>query len=109
MSVKQAGIALIDPTHTCGSNRTASYVITGYLVAALFQNAYFWSGDHAILMGEGRDEIRRRHAKAADMVLTETRAAASTEDAHQMGSITRTGAWMSALPSNVNGMDLGAQ
>ena len=78
MSVKQAGIALIDPTHTCGSNRTASYVITGYLVAALFQNAYFWSGDHALLMGEGRDEIRRRHAEDAETALGESEAATST-------------------------------
>ena len=35
LPVKQAGIALPDPTWTAGANWTASCVITGHLVAAL--------------------------------------------------------------------------
>ena len=51
MSVNQDGIALPDPTKIAGPNWTASYVITGHLVAALYWTADFWSGDHALLMG----------------------------------------------------------
>ena len=35
LPVKQAGIALTDPTQTLGENWTESYVIIGHLVAAL--------------------------------------------------------------------------
>ena len=59
LPVKQDGIALPNPTQTAGSNWTVSCVITGHLVAALRGTAEFRSGDHALLMGEGREEIRR--------------------------------------------------
>ena len=109
LPVKQAGIALPDPTHTTGSNWAASCVITGHLVAALRGTGEFWSGDHALLIREGRDKIRRCHTEATDISLGEARAATSTEDALRMGRIMRTGAWVSVLPSAVNGMELGAQ
>ena len=60
-------------------------------------------------MGEGRDEIRRRHADAAETVLGEARASVYTKDSLQMGRIKRMGACMSVLPSTVNGTELGAQ
>ena len=34
---------------------------------------------------------------------------ASTEGARQMGRITRTGSWMTVLPSTINGTELGVQ
>ena len=54
---KQAGIALPDPTPIAGENWKASCIITGHLVAALHGTAEFSSGDHALLMGEGREDI----------------------------------------------------
>ena len=57
MTVKQAGISLPDPTRTAGENWTASCMITGHLVAALRGTAKLWSGNHALLMGEGREDI----------------------------------------------------
>ena len=60
-------------------------------------------------MGEGRDEIHWQHAEAAETALGEARATAFTEDACHMGRIMQTGAWMSVLPSTVNGTELGAQ
>ena len=59
-------------------------------------------------MGEGRDEIYRRHTEAVETALGEARAAASKADACCMGRITWTGAWLLVLPSNVNGTELGA-
>ena len=57
LPVKQAGIAIPNPTRIDGANWTASCVITGDLVAALCGTAEFRLGDHALLMGEGREEI----------------------------------------------------
>ena len=59
MTVKLSGISLPAPTRIAGANWTASYVITGHLVAALRWTAEFWLGNHSLLMGEGREEIRR--------------------------------------------------
>ena len=109
MTVKQDKIALPEPTHTAGSNCTAPCVITGNLVATLCGTAEFRSGDHAILMGEGRDDINRRHAEAAETALVEAWAATSMEEACRMGWITHTGDWMSVPPFNINGTELGSQ
>ena len=43
------------------------------------------------------------------MALGGSQATASTEDARRMGRITRMGVWMSVLPSNGNGTELGVQ
>ena len=84
-------------------------VITRHLVIALHGTVGYWSGDHALFMGEVRDEIRRQHTKEAETALGESQAAMSTEDARRMGKITRTGAWISVLTSTVNEMKLGVQ
>ena len=64
--------------------------------------AEFRSGDNDLLIGEVRDDIRRRHAEAAEMALGEAWPVVFTEDARQMGQITRTGVRMSVLPSTAN-------
>ena len=79
--VKQAGIALPNPTRTVGGNWTVSCVITGHLVTALRGTAKFRLFDHALLMGEGRDEKRRRHSEEVETTLGEARAAALKLDA----------------------------
>ena len=90
LPVKQAGIDLPKPTRTAGENWTLSCIITGHLVAELQGTAEFRSGDHALLMGEGREEIRQRHAEAEDTALVKARAAASKLDDRRMGRIHRT-------------------
>ena len=109
MSVKRARIALPEPTRTARDNRTASCVITVPLITALRGTAEFSSIGHAFLMGEGREEIQRQHAEEADTTLLEERAAVSKPDAQRLGRIHQTGAWLSVLPSNVNGKELWAQ
>ena len=108
MPFKQAGIALPNPIKTSRDNCIASYVITGHLVAALGRTAEFRLGDNSFFMREGREEIQQRHAEAAEIALGEARADASTKDAHRMGRIQRTRAWLSVNPSTVNGKELGA-
>ena len=87
----------------------ASCVITEHLVAALCGMADFRLEDHYLLMREGRDEIRWKHAKATETALGVAWAAASTEEAFRIGRITWTGAWLEVLPFNVNGPKLRSQ
>ena len=47
LPVKQAGLALPDPTMTSPENWTASCVITGHLVAALRGQVEFRTADHS--------------------------------------------------------------
>ena len=51
LPVKQAGIALHNPTRTAGENCTAYYVIMGHLVVALHRTAEFRLVNHSLLMG----------------------------------------------------------
>ena len=59
LTFKQAGIYLPKPTHNAGENWTMSCVITRHLVTAHYRTAEFRSVDHALLMGEDREEILR--------------------------------------------------
>ena len=106
---KKAGISLPESTWTAGVNCTESCMITGHLVTALCGTAEFRSGNHALLMGEGREEIRQRHAEEADNTLGEARTAASKSDTRRLGRIQQKGAWLSVIPSTVNGTELGVQ
>ena len=54
LPVKQAGLALTDPTKTGPKNWTASCVITGYLVAELRFQEEFRMADHSAYMREGK-------------------------------------------------------
>ena len=92
LPVKQAEIYLPDPTQTSRASWTASCVITRHLVTALHGATEFRSGGHELLMGEGRDEIRQRHAEDADTALGDAQAKDSKEDDHWMGRNTQMGA-----------------
>ena len=65
LTVKQAGLALPDPSQTASENWTASCVITGHLVAALRGQVEFWTADHSACLWEGRTAVRpsRRQAE----------------------------------------------
>ena len=80
-----------------------SCVVTRHLVAALHKMVEFWSGYHALLMGEGRDEICRRRTEDADTAMGEAHSSTSTDDDHRMGRTPWMGAWISLLLPTVNG------
>ena len=64
-----------------GANWTASCIINRHLIAALRGTDEFRSGNHALLMGKGRDDIRRKNAEEAETALGEARSAESNPDA----------------------------
>ena len=58
LPVKQAGLALPDPSQTDPENWTASCVITVRLVAELRGQVEFETADHSACLREGRTEVR---------------------------------------------------
>ena len=65
LPVKQAGLALPEPSQTAPENWTASCVITGHLVAALRGQVEFRMSDYSACLREGRTEVRRRGQRRA--------------------------------------------
>ena len=72
LPVKQAGLALPDPTQTAPENWTVSYVITGHLVAALRGQVEFWTEDHSACLWEGWTAVWRRGQRRVEEALTAT-------------------------------------
>ena len=60
LPVKQAGMALPDPTRTAPDNWQASCVITGHLVSALRGQVPFRMMDHAACLRDGRAAVQRK-------------------------------------------------
>ena len=89
--MKQAVLALPDPTNTASDNWTASCVITGNLAAELRVHEEFWTADHYACLWEGRTAVQKRS------VLLEEEA------------LSKTGAWLTVQPSTVNGAELGVK
>ena len=58
--VKQAGLEISDPTHTEKVNWTVLYVVTGNLVAALWDCVKFCSEYHTQLLTDGSKDIRQQ-------------------------------------------------
>ena len=70
LPVKQAGLALPNPSQTAPENWTASCVITGHLVASLMGQVEFRTADHSACLREGWTAVRRRGQIRAEEALT---------------------------------------
>ena len=81
LPVKQAGLALPDPTNTAPVNWTASCVITGYLVVLLRVQEEFWTADHSACLKDGRMAVRNRSFLLAEEALAETLAGGPVQGA----------------------------
>ena len=77
LPVKQAGMALPDPTRTAPENLLASCVITGHLVSALRGQVPFRTVDHAACLRYGRATVRRKSMAKAMVVSSDAIALAS--------------------------------
>ena len=76
LPVKQAGLALPDPTRTAPDNWQVSCVITGHLVSALRGQVTFRTADHAACLRDGRASVRRNSVAKAMASLEATIAGA---------------------------------
>ena len=68
--VKQAGLALPDPSQTAPENWAASCVITGHLVAVLRGQVEFRTADHSACLREGQTVVWRRGQRRAEEAMT---------------------------------------
>ena len=109
LPVKQAGLALPNPSQTAPENWTASCVITGNLVAALRGQVEFRTADQSASLREGRTAVRRRGQIRVEEALTAVLEGVPVLHARRLQRATKTGAWLTVQPSTVNGTDLGAQ
>ena len=82
-------------------------VVTGHLVAALWRQTYFKTGEHSMILRERQGDIRSRCVQDTQTALEEAMVAAPTLDACRMRWRTKIGAWLAVVPSTVNGTELG--
>ena len=109
LPVKQVRLALPDPSQTAPENWTASYVITGHLVAALRGQVEFRTADHSACLREGWTPVRRRGQIRAEEALTAALEGAPVLHARCLQRAAKIGAWLTVQPSTVNGTELGSQ
>jgi hypothetical protein len=109
LPVKAAGLAIPNPTATAESNWTASTLVCGHLVAALRGRQEFRSADHAATMSHGKAEIRKQNVEESEASLTAILTSLPADKSRTIGRGRETGAWLSILPSTVNGTELSAQ
>ena len=84
LPVKQAGLALPDPTQMAPENCTALCVITGHLVAALRGQVEFRTADHSSCLQEVRAAVFQRGQNLVEEVLTAALEGGPVLHAHQL-------------------------
>ena len=109
LPVKQAGLAIPDSVQTAPENWKASFVITVHLVAALRVQAVFWTPDHMAYLRGGRMAVRHWGEQWVEAALTAALEGDPVLQARRMQRAAKTRAWLTVLPSTVNGTELGAQ
>jgi hypothetical protein len=109
LPIKKAGLAIPDPTVTAVASHTASEVICGHIIAAIRGKAKFRSTDHSSTMSAGKAAYRARNAAANQGKLDSILKKLSPERRRTILRGEQTGAWLSTLPSIVNGTELSTQ
>ena len=109
LPVKQAVLALPDPSQTAPDKWTASCVITGHLVAALRGQVEFRTADHSACLREGRMAVQRRGQRRAGEALMAALEGGEVLHARQLRRATKTGSWLVVQPSTVNGTEIGSK
>jgi hypothetical protein len=109
LPVKQSGLAIPDPTTTADENWTTSTVVCGHLIAALRGTEEFRSVEHNHIMAEGRAAMRLRKTSTSEGKLVTILNGLVADRSRTIKRGQHTGAWLSALPSTVNGTELSAQ
>ena len=100
-------MAIQKPTISAWENWTASCFVIVHLVTTLRGRTEFKTGDHDLILREGRGDIRRSHVHITKAVLEEAMEDDPTLDARRLRWETNTEAWLTMLPSTVNGTDMG--
>ena len=94
---------------TAPENWTASCVITGHLVVVLRGQEEIRTADHSTYLHEGILEVQKRSVLRAEEDLLDILTGSTVQDARRLRQVKKTGAWLTAQPSTVNGTELGVQ
>ena len=84
LQVKQAVLALSDPTQTAPENWTASYVITGHLVTALRGQVELQMADHSACLRESRTAVWQQGQQREEEALVATMEGAPVQRVRQL-------------------------
>ena len=106
LPVKAAGIALPDPTATATHNHAASTAGTTVISAALLHRAEWNYPTHKVTMRAARLVAREEKLQRADDTITSLSPAMTPLQLRKITRARSTGAWISVLPSDVNGLSL---
>jgi hypothetical protein len=109
LPIKKAGIVITDPTELAGGNYTASMVAWGHLISALHGKKDFRSVTHQSTMVEEKTVTWKRNLtiNTDKMESSLRRLPTGLIRSIQRGQFT--GAWLTVLPSIVNGTDLSVE
>ena len=107
LPVKQAGLAIPEPSQTATENWMASCVITGNLVAALRGQVDFRTADQSACLQEGLTAVRQRGQRQVEEALTAALEGPPVQHARRMRQTTKTGAWLIMQLPTVNGTEMG--
>ena len=94
---------------TAESNWTSSTVICGHFVAAIRGRVEFRSADHQQIWNSGIAEMKKRQLEVSSEKLGTILRAQPEGRRRTIRRGEQTGAWLSVLPSTVNGTELSAQ
>jgi hypothetical protein len=106
LPVKQAGLAIADPTASADENYLSSTVLCSHIRAALLGDKEFSSADHASAIKAARREMRERKSLLDAEKLRKILLRQSPENARVVARGTETGGWLQAPPSHANGTGL---
>ena len=109
LPVKNSGIAILKTTQTAQGSWTASGMVTGHLVAALWGCAEFQYGSHIQLLRDSRTEIRREKFHDSGEAPMKVTGRITLTDAHHLLRGQKIGVYLSFTPYTVSGTEPGAQ
>jgi hypothetical protein len=108
LPVRLGGIGLPDPTTTCDSSYSASYVITSLLQETLMQGKPLCALEHRREASIGRHSAKSFLNSTHDAKLSAILRDANPIDKRRMIRSASTGAWLTTMPNLLNGSDLSA-
>jgi hypothetical protein len=108
LPVRQGGLGILDPTKTSDHCYSASTAITSLLTDSLVNNKPLCAMEHRRTAAIGRQDAKTHLRLTNEDVLFTILAAAKPMEKRRITRSADTGAWLTTLPTLLNGSDLSA-
>ena len=109
LPVKEAGLAISNPTTTAETNFKSSTLITTHIVAALRGRTKFEHHKHVQISRQCRSELRQRKKTASEEKLNRILHPIDEFNTRLINRAKSTGAWLTVQPSSYNDTTLNMQ